>query len=1058
MKLSSALTATGVAMVALSAPLHNQAAAQQSGRSTTLGPTSDSPLAPPPNGMTRTDPRIHVLLPDVIHVSPGQSIDGGAVVIADGRIAQVLSAGELARTSWPAAYIAHELEGHQVYAGLIDAFVEAEAPSPDEAAPGAHWNDDVIPHRSVLDGPGLSERTKESLREQGFTAAGLSPETGIFRGRGAVVSLGEGLEDASEGDVPVYRADAFHALGFDNQGRAYPNSHMGAVAVVRQTLSDAAWSAANESPGTSSLHALSIDAPLMFHVDHEIKAVHAAEAAAEAGRGAMIVGSGREYWRLADLEAAGVPIVAPVNWPETPDVFSPGAADVVELRDLMHWEQAPTNPWRLGRAGLTVALTTAGLERTGDFLKNVRTSIDTGLTPEEALGMLTTTPARMLGVIDDLGTIEAGKVANLVVTTGPLFKSGTEIRDVWTDGRRHEISVPEAFDGTWDAELSSDVRVEFTVNGNSVSSKPAGAGEDAKASKARNVKTTTGTISFVVDSAELDTTYSISGTLQNDGTIRGNGYYSDGGVFSWTASRRADEADEDTGADTKDDADDTQDIPDLPGYPFGPYAMDGAPSQADEVLIRNATVWTSGDAGIIEDGWVHIRRGKINAIGSGNPPRIGRDAAVIDANGKHVTPGLIDAHSHTGTYNAGFNVNESGQAVTAEVRVQDAFDPGHINWYRQLGGGVTSALILHGSANPIGGQSLAYKNRWGAKTLRGGNINTAPGGIKFALGENVVRSNGGQPQTRYPKTRMGVETIMRDRFHAAERYAEARANDPEGTRRNLELDAIAQILAGDRFVHCHSYRQDEILMLARIAQDFGFIIGTYQHILEGYKVAEVLREVAKGASAFADWWGYKFEVIDAIPSNGAIMWEAGVNVSFNSDDDSLARRLNHEAAKAVRYGGVPRAEALKMVTINPAIQIGIDDVTGSLEPGKDADIVLWSGDPLSTLSRCEAVWIDGRQYFSLEQDRTMRERNTQERHRLLTKILSVGKPEPAAESEEGGAAGDRSRRAGSARGLLARMNQQRLRNHYIAQYERGMDPTNARCGDCGCGLINIRGY
>ena len=365
---------------------------------------------------------------------------------------------------------------------------------------------------------------------------------------------------------------------------------------------------------------------------------------------------------------------------------------------------------------------------------------------------------------------------------------------------------------------------------------------------------------------------------------------------------------------------------------------------------------------------------------------------VVDLAGKHLTPGIIDCHSHMATDGG---VNESSQAITAEVRIGDFIDPTDITIYRQLGGGVTCSNILHGSANSIGGQNQVIKLRWGA-TGEQLKFRLAPAGIKFALGENVKQSNWGDKYTsRYPQTRMGVQQIIRDEFAAARDYTrrhqqwkKTRKGLPP--RRDLELDAIAEILAGKRWIHCHSYRQDEILALMRTLEAYNVRIGTFQHILEGYKVAEVMAQHGAMGSAFSDWWAYKFEVYDAIPYNGALMHKAGVVVSFNSDDDELARHLNQEAAKAVKYGGVSRTEALKFVTLNPARQLRIDKYVGSVEVGKQADFAIWSGDPLSNFTRCEQTWIEGRKYFDRDDDLKRRKQANEMRATLVQKILASG--------------------------------------------------------------------
>ena len=339
-------------------------------------------------------------------------------------------------------------------------------------------------------------------------------------------------------------------------------------------------------------------------------------------------------------------------------------------------------------------------------------------------------------------------------------------------------------------------------------------------------------------------------------------------------------------------------------------------------------------------------------------------------------------------------INESTQSVTAEVRIGDFIDATDVNIYRQLAGGVTSSHILHGSANTIGGQCQAIKLRWGAlpEALK---FAEAPPTIKFALGENVKQSNWERNSGRYPQSRMGVDEVMRDSFQAARHYQADWARwkaTPQGPppRRDLELDALVEVMEQKRWVHCHSYRQDEILALLRTLEGFEVRVQTLQHILEGYKVADAMRKHGAMGSSFADWWAYKFEVIDAIPHNGALMHNAGVVVSFNSDDRELARHLNHEAAKAVKYGGVPPVEALKFVTLNPAKQLRVEQLVGTLEAGKQADIVVWSGDPLSVMSRCEQTWVDGRKYFDREEDLGMRKRAATVRATLVQKILASG--------------------------------------------------------------------
>jgi imidazolonepropionase-like amidohydrolase len=405
-------------------------------------------------------------------------------------------------------------------------------------------------------------------------------------------------------------------------------------------------------------------------------------------------------------------------------------------------------------------------------------------------------------------------------------------------------------------------------------------------------------------------------------------------------------------------------------------ALAAATPAGHTVAIRGGTVLTISAQGAIEHGTVLVRDGKIAAVGRdvAVPP----GARIIDATGRYVMPGIIDCHSHTAVEES---VNECTSAVTAEVRIADVLDARDVAIYRELAGGVTSANVLHGSCNAIGGQNQVIKLRWGrpASELP---FEGAPRGIKFALGENPKRSNFSVPGTRrFPATRMGVEAVIRDAFRRAQDYQRewaeydqaVKAAGPKGERpvpprKDLRLEELGDVLDGKVYVHAHCYRADEILMLIRLADEFGFKVRTFQHVLEGYKVASEIARHGAGASTFSDWWAYKMEAYDAIPYNAAIMAAHGVVVSLNSDSDELAGRLYWEAAKAVKYGGVSETEALKMVTLNPAWQLGIDKRVGSLEVGKDADIAIFSAHPFDPATRVETTLVDGVVYFDRARD------------------------------------------------------------------------------------------
>ena len=413
-------------------------------------------------------------------------------------------------------------------------------------------------------------------------------------------------------------------------------------------------------------------------------------------------------------------------------------------------------------------------------------------------------------------------------------------------------------------------------------------------------------------------------------------------------------------------------------------------TNAPVLFIQNATILTASH-GTIEKGNILIKDGKIAAVGK--DVKAPSDAQVIDASDQFVMPGIIDCHSHIAVDGS---VNEGSVSVSSMVSIADVLDSDDISIYRDLAGGVTTANILHGSANSIGGQTLVIKLRWGQPAAKLPFEGALPG-IKFALGENPKRSNFRTPGStdRYPATRMGVEETIRAAFTEAKDYKKswdeynkkvaAGGKNLAAPRRDLKLDPLVEVLEGKRYIHAHCYREDEILMLLRVAKEFGFKVQTFQHVLEGYKVADEIAAAGTGASTFSDWWAYKVEAYDAIPYNAALMTRRGVVVSINSDDATEATHLNQEAAKSMRYGGLTHDEALKMVTLNPAIQLGIDKRVGSIDVGKDADLVIYNHDPMSAYAVVQKTLIDGRVYFDRTKDISGRPALEQERKDLLAK-------------------------------------------------------------------------
>ncbi len=984
------------------------------------------PKTTPPEGLRENTPQVFALTNARLVLSPGRTIEKGTVVIREG-IIEVVGAN----AAVPADATVLDMSGKTIYPGLIDSYTDWGLPKPPKRSAGGpgpgrqgqpqpqeeprgprYWNPNVLSHQKADKLFSPDGEAAEKLREQGITAVLSVPAKGIFKGTSSLINLGEGKPN----DLIVKPAVAQHiSLQTNSMGDDYPNSLMGAIALVRQTLLDADWyqkaqAAWSRNPRlerpevNEALEALNQPVgAYVIEAGDELDFLRAAKIGLEFTLPLIIRGSGSEHLRLDAVRATGLPVILPVNFPDPPSVENPDEAVEVTLRELRLWDEAREAPKRLAEAKIPFAFTSATLKDPANFLKNVRKAVERGLSKEEALAALTATPARLFGVEDKLGSLSAGKIANLVVTDGDLFAEKTKIKETWVDGRRYEIKPDPLVDvrGKWELKLSADPKpgdsVLLDLKGEAEG--PEGNFKIKKEAKLSKV-TLSGkrlTFSFTGDSVGFKGVVRMGGNVSAD-EILGTGELADGVTFTWKGRRIAPFTPEpDTSQKTKPEM---ASFP--PVYPYAEFGRTKLPEQPENLLVKGATIWTSGPQGTVAAGDLLVRRGKIVRVGKNLSAPAG--AVVINAAGKHLTPGLIDCHSHTAITG---NVNESGQTITAEVRIGDVLDPDDISIYRQLAGGLTVLHALHGSANAIGGQNQVIKLRWGAGPEEMKFEGAIPS-IKFALGENPKQSNwGDRYTTRYPQTRMGVEQIIRDAFKAGLDYQKdwadwAKNKNRLPPRRDLELEAISEILRHKRLVHSHSYRQDEILMLMRVASDFGFTIGAFQHVLEGYKVADVMAEMGIGASAFSDWWAYKFEVYDAIPYNGTLMHNAGVVVSFNSDSDELARRLNLEAAKAVKYGGVPPDEALKFVTLNPAKQLRIDNRVGSLEPGKDADFVLWSGDPLSTYSSCEETWIDGRKYFDREEDKKMVDEITRERAVLIQKILAEKKSGKEGSGEQGG--------------------------------------------------------
>ncbi|MEK7818306.1 MAG: amidohydrolase family protein [Bacteroidota bacterium] len=938
---------------------------------------------------------------------PKNKIENGVIIIRDGIIQSV---GK--NISIPNDALVIDCKGLTAYPGFIDLSTDYGLPktqSPKnevqshttENRGAGSWNSNVKPQNSSADNFASDKELAEKLRANGFTSVLTYPSKGIFRGSSAHVLLGEGDPNSQ-----IINSNVINHISFDRDRSEdnYPNSLMGAIALIRQTFIDAdwylkAWSVYEKNPNQNrpeiniALDILNkaIDSKkyFMFETNDELNIFRASKIAKEFSLNSIVRGNGFEYRRLIDIKGLNQTIILPINFPDAPKVETPQEAYDVEYSDLQHWDNAPENPARLQKAGVKISFTTATMKDVSKFLPNLRLAVKRGLSIDDALQALTLTPAKIIGAEKNLGSISTGKIANIILTDGDLFNEKTKIRENWIAGKKYEISSPPQIDlrGKWSFSIIENTNIDtgsidITGEIESLSTNYLKGNKKVKATTSK-IEGKKYTSSFEGDSLGLKGIVRFTAQFENE-SLLGNGEFANGNNFIFSAKRISQFVQPSDSSKPSTIQNASFEVV----YPESPFGRKEIPLQIENLLLKNATIWTSAESGILKETDILISKGKIIQIGKNLSSQ--KNIVEIDCSGKHISAGLIDAHSHTAISNG---VNESGQSITAEVRIADVVNSDDISIYRELAGGLTTANLLHGSANAIGGQNQIIKLRWGALPEEMKFENAMPG-IKFALGENPKQSNWGEKfTTRYPQTRMGVEQIIRDDFIAAVEYEKSFQDYKINSnlippRRDLELETLVEILNKKRIVHAHSYRQDEILMLARVAKDFKFKIGTFQHVLEGYKIAEAIKEIGAGASCFTDWWGYKYEVVDAIPYAGALMHEAGVLVSFNSDSGELARRMNLEAAKAVKYGGVSETEALKFVTINPAKQLMIDSRVGSIEIGKDADFVIWSGSPLSTETKCLQTWIDGRKYFDIDENKTMNEESIKKRAVIVQKILA----------------------------------------------------------------------
>ena len=962
-----------------------------------------------------------------IHVDAGTTMENATLVMHNGRIVAVGPDGE---TSHAGPAVRVDMTGLHLYPSFVDLNSDFGTPEVQDAGwsrtpqdlsdkKGAYgWNEAVRPETSAAAAFDPDAETAERLRKSGVGAVLTHVNDGVVRGTGAVVLP---LEDAREA---LLKPEATFHMSFrkGSSSQNYPSSLMGATALLRQTHLDAAWYEEASAKGQAGVTNLSLEAfveaqslPRVFQAGHWKDALRADAVLDEFGvNQPIVVGNGHGYQRAVALKEADVRMVIPAKYPGAYDVSDPYLARLVGLDELKHWELAPQNAALLHAAGVPIAFSGRGMKDPLGMLSGVRRAVEEGLPESAALEALTSAPASWIGMDQELGSLKEGRVANVLVTDGPLFEASTHVVEHWVAGKATSMRDrhPLQLGGTYTLTMNDSV-MALSVKGEPGSWKATWMVNDTTEKKV---------------SLSLDNRTVVLGIPTDDGPIRltgnvwmesriweGSGQLANGDWHQWSAIR-SDESAEDAATEDAEQVADTaapavegnmeasEDM-DLSGivYPFAAYGMSELPEE-ETVWIRGATVWTCEDEGVLNEADVLIHEGQILAVGPNLQPSdlLPDDARVVevDGKGKHVTPGVIDEHTHIAVDRG---VNEGTQASSAEVWIGHAIDSEDVNMYRQLAGGVTCAQVLHGSANPIGGQSAIIKFRWGA-TPQGLLYEHATPFIKFALGENVKQSNWGDGyRTRFPQTRMGVEQVYYDHFIRAREYGAAQAQyradlrnakrrdlkagrGPLAPRVDLEMETLLEIVNHERFITCHSYRQDEINMLMHVADSMGFRLNTFTHILEGYKVADKMSQHGAGGSSFSDWWAYKYEVKDAIPYNGAVMHYQGIVTAFNSDDAEMARRLNQEAAKAVKYGRVSEEEALKFVTLNPAKLLHIDHKTGSLKVGKEADVVVWSDHPLSIEAKAEKTYVEGVLRFDLERDQALREAMRKERARLTARM------------------------------------------------------------------------
>jgi imidazolonepropionase-like amidohydrolase len=933
-------------------------------------------------GVKTTDNTLVAFTNATIYVTPEKLIKNGTLLIENGKIINVGASVKI-----PKGAKIINLSGKTVYPSFIDLYSDFGIKKPKRAAgrsrstqyaasrEGYYWNDHIRPDIDPIKDFSFDAKKAKELLDAGFGVVNTHLQDGIIRGNGLLIALNPNSSNAYR----VLDTKSAQYLSFSKSAsskQAYPGSRMGAMALLRQTYNDASWYAqGNMKNKDLALEALNNNKNLVqiFETGNLLDALRADKVGDEFGIQYTIVGSGDEFERINEVKETNANFIIPINFSDAYDVSDPLLAQQISLRDMRKWNQEPSNLKVLAENGVNFALTTRSLKSVKSFHKNLQKAIKYGFDKEKALAALTTIPATIIGN-SAIGNLRTGSYANFIITSGDIFDAKTTIYENWVQGDKNVVNDMHIKDITGNYMLSvNDKNYELTISGKAAKQTAVIKMGDEKVKSKFSYKEDW--ISITLNEDKVYTR--MLGKIVNvSNVMQGTAFDTQGNETYWSASQQVKK--DNKKEKKKEEEEKEAAIVLLPvSYPnlgFGNYKI----PVTETILIKNVTVWTSEAAGILKNTDVLLKDGKIAEIGTNLKAR---SAKEIDGTGKHLTAGIVDEHSHI----AASAINEGAQNSSAEVTIEDVIDPNDINIYRNLSGGTTSAQILHGSANPIGGRSAIIKLKWG-ESADAMIYENSPKFIKFALGENVKQSRSPNG-TRFPQTRMGVEQLFSDYFTRAQEY-EVLKKSGNPYRKDDEMETLVEILNGERFISCHSYVQSEINMLMKVAEKFNFRINTFTHILEGYKVADKMAEHGVGGSTFSDWWAYKYEVNDAIPYNAAIMHNAGVTVAINSDDREMSRRLNQEAAKTIKYGGMSELEAWKTVTINPAKLLHIDDKVGSIKAGKDADVVLWSHHPMSIYAKAEKTIVDGKIFFDRNEDLKKREAIKQEKSKLITMMLN----------------------------------------------------------------------